>query len=328
MGIRTRLAQSEDAAAIARIYNEGITDRVATFETDLRTTADIEAWFTPDRVLVVAEDAQGVVAFASTSPYRSRPCYAGVAEFSVYVAREARGLGAGTLVMRALLEHAEASGSWKLVSRVFPENTASRVLLKKLGFREVGVYEKHARLDGGLAGRGDRRTPAAGESDLVRRGPIRAASAGTRSTAATAKLIVHDAATGIDLDPAAVMQQLLERLPASLHPGFHAREGEPRPDRRLFLRHAMQIDQRHGIAIVRRQPHHHRSEAMRKFTFGPSGCVIAFLNQSPGKLRPTLQVEGSTREQLSPPHGCPVEIRNSVAGHLKKPGDEALAVLK
>ncbi len=138
----------QDAGAIVRIYNEGIADRVATFETEPRTTADVEAWFTPDRVLVVAEDEHGVLAFASTSPYRSRRCYAGVAEFSVYVAREARGQGAGTRVMTSLLEQAEAAGYWKLVSRVFPENSASRSLLQKLGFREVGSYEKHAKLDG------------------------------------------------------------------------------------------------------------------------------------------------------------------------------------
>ncbi len=147
MGISTRPATPHDAAAIARIYNEGIADRVATFETEPRSEADIEAWFTGDRLIVVAEDAHAVVAFASTSPYRSRPCYAGVAEFSIYVSREARGRGAGTLVMDALLAQAEAGGLWKLVSRVFPENTASRALLRKRGFREVGVYEKHARLD-------------------------------------------------------------------------------------------------------------------------------------------------------------------------------------
>ena len=148
MGITTRLAARDDAAAIARTYNEGIADRVATFETEPRTAADVEAWFAGDRVIVVAEEMQAVVAFASTSPYRNRPCYAGVAEFSVYVGREARGRGAGTLVMAALLEHAESAGYWKLVSRVFPENTASRALLRTMGFREVGIYEKHARLDG------------------------------------------------------------------------------------------------------------------------------------------------------------------------------------
>jgi L-amino acid N-acyltransferase YncA len=148
MGLSTRLATTDDASAIARISNEGIADRMATFETELRSVADIEAWFTGDGLIVFAEDAHAVVAFASTSPYRSRPCYAGIAEFSVYVGREARGQGAGTLVMTTLLAHAEAAGLWKLVSRVFPENTASRALLRKLGFREVGVYEKHARLDG------------------------------------------------------------------------------------------------------------------------------------------------------------------------------------
>lgn len=148
MGISTRSATRNDAVAIARIYNEGISDRVATFETEPRTVSDVEGWFSGDRVIVVAEDNDTVIAFASTSTYRSRPCYAGIVEFSVYVAREARGRGAGTLVMAALLDHAEAAGFWKLVSRVFPENTVSRALLRKLGFREVGVYENHARLNG------------------------------------------------------------------------------------------------------------------------------------------------------------------------------------
>lgn len=89
-----------------------------------------------------------VVAFASTSAYRSRGCYAGIAEFSVYVARRARGRGAGRLAMEALIGAAEEAGFRKLVSRVFPENAASRKLLASVGFREVGTYEKHARLDG------------------------------------------------------------------------------------------------------------------------------------------------------------------------------------
>ena len=77
-----------------------------------------------------------------------RPCYAGVAEFSVYTAREARGRGAGQLGMQALIAAAEAAGFWKLVSRVFLENAPSRKLLRSLGFREVGIYQKHAQLDG------------------------------------------------------------------------------------------------------------------------------------------------------------------------------------
>ncbi len=146
--LRTRAAVPDDAEAIARIYNEGIEDRVATFETRPRSAEDVGGWFDGVHPIVVAEDGGRVLAFASTSTYRPRDCYAGIAEFSVYVAREARGRGAGRAAMEALIAESERAGFWKLVSRVFPQNTASLRLLKSLGFREVGRYEKHAKLDG------------------------------------------------------------------------------------------------------------------------------------------------------------------------------------
>ena len=146
--MQTRLAGPADSAAIARIYNEGIADRVATFETRSRTEDDVRGWFDELHPVVIVEDNGQVVAFASTSTYRPRECYAGIAEYSVYVAREARGRGAGKLAMEALLEAAAQAGFWKLVSRIFPENKASLALMKSLGFREVGTYEKHGQLDG------------------------------------------------------------------------------------------------------------------------------------------------------------------------------------
>jgi L-amino acid N-acyltransferase YncA len=146
--MRARSATPADAAAITEIYNQGIEDRVATFETRLRSAEDVRGWFDGVHPAVVVEEGGRIVAFASTSTYRPRECYAGIAEFSVYVLRAARGRGAGRLAMLALIEAAEAAGFWKLVSRVFIENVASLGLLGSLGFREVGVYEKHARLDG------------------------------------------------------------------------------------------------------------------------------------------------------------------------------------
>lgn len=146
--LNARTATIDDAPAIAAIYNQGIEDRIATFETLPRTTQDIEAWFKDGFPIVVVEGDGLVLAFASCSSYRPRDCYRGVAEFSVYVARDARGVGAGRKAMNALIAAAERSGFWKLVSRVFVENSASRALLLKTGFREVGIYVKHARLDG------------------------------------------------------------------------------------------------------------------------------------------------------------------------------------
>jgi L-amino acid N-acyltransferase YncA len=146
--LTSRLATVVDAPVIARIYNEGIDDRLATFETRRRTAADVESWFDGRHPVVVVEDAGEIVAFAGTSTYRLRDCYAGIAEFSVYTARASRGRGAGRLAMEALVDAAAAAGFWKLVSRVFVENAPSRALLKGLGFREVGVYERHGQLDG------------------------------------------------------------------------------------------------------------------------------------------------------------------------------------
>ena len=146
--MNSRAATAADAAAIARIYNEGIEERIATFETRPRTAADVARWFDDTHPIVVIEDGGEIIAFASTSTYRPRECYSGIAEFSVYAARSARGRGAGKAAMIALIQAARNAGFWKLVSRVFVENGPSRGVLKSVGFREVGTYERHARLDG------------------------------------------------------------------------------------------------------------------------------------------------------------------------------------
>ena len=146
--MRARSAGVEDAAALASIYNQGIRDRIATFETRLRSVAEIREWFDGAHPIVAVEEDGRVVAFAATFAYRPRTCYAGIAEVSVYVERAFRRRGAGRLALECLIEEARAAGFWKLVSRIFPENTASRRLVASLGFREVGTYEKHGQLDG------------------------------------------------------------------------------------------------------------------------------------------------------------------------------------
>lgn len=146
--LAVRSADIADCAAIARIYNQGIDARIATFETRHRTPEDIAAWLGTRYPVIVVTRNDEVVGFAAASTYRPRDCYAGIAEYSVYVANHAQGIGVGRVALTALIAAAEAAGFWKLVSRIFPENTASLALARKVGFREVGVYEKHAQLDG------------------------------------------------------------------------------------------------------------------------------------------------------------------------------------
>jgi phosphinothricin acetyltransferase len=149
MRLTARPARAADADAIARIYNEGIEDRLATFETRLRSGVDVARWLEDGFPLLVVEADDRVVAWASAAPYRpGRDAYAGIGDFSVYVARAERRRGAGRVAMEALVAEARRRGFWKLVSRIFPENEASLALCRALGFREVGTYVRHARLDG------------------------------------------------------------------------------------------------------------------------------------------------------------------------------------
>ncbi len=149
--ITTRVATASDASAIAAIYNEGIADRIATFETEPRTAEHIAALLADrgDRYpTIVAERDGHVVGWAGAGPYRRRPAYAGIAEHSVYVARTARGTGAGRAALDALCWLYAGHGFWKLVTRIFAENTASLALHERCGFRVVGVYRRHGQLDG------------------------------------------------------------------------------------------------------------------------------------------------------------------------------------
>lgn len=143
-----RAAAREDAAALAAIYNEGIADRVATFETTPRTADEARAWPQDSVVLIVADVDGAVVGWARVTTYSDRCVYQGVGEHGVYVARAARGQGIGRGLLEAMCAAAEAQGLYKLTSRVFTDNTASRAIHRAVGFEEAGLQRRHGRLDG------------------------------------------------------------------------------------------------------------------------------------------------------------------------------------
>ncbi len=147
MSVLIRAMESRDCEALAVIYNQIIDESVATFNTEHTNVESVSTWNETELVLV-AENETGVLGFVRSFPYRTRPCYVGVAQFSVYVDNSARGLGMGDALMADFLTELVARGKWKVLSRVFVENTSSRALLAKHGFREVGIYRKHAMLDG------------------------------------------------------------------------------------------------------------------------------------------------------------------------------------
>lgn len=146
-----RSALPSDALAITKIYNQGIQTRRATFETSLYTVENRRKWIVEQEehypILVAVLD-ELVVGFACVHPYRSRDCYRGIGEFSIYIRDGYKGRGIGKHLLHSLVEACAKRGYWKLVSRIFDFNHASRALCRACGFREVGIYEKHSKLDG------------------------------------------------------------------------------------------------------------------------------------------------------------------------------------
>jgi phosphinothricin acetyltransferase len=144
-----RPARAEDAEAICAIYNEGIADR-ATLETEQRTPEERRSWLASRdarHAVVVVESDGVVVGWASLNVFNARDAYRHVADISVYVARAARGKGAGTALLQRLVELGREGGFHKLVLAGFLTNAASVALYRRLGFREVGIYREQGVLD-------------------------------------------------------------------------------------------------------------------------------------------------------------------------------------
>jgi phosphinothricin acetyltransferase len=150
--VRVRPATADDADAICRIYNQGIEDRVATLETELRTPEERRQWLAArdDRhPVIVAEDADGtVLGWGSLNVFNAREAYRFVADFSIYVERAARGRSVGRAMLARLIELGREHGYHKLVLSAFPTNASGMALYTALGFRTVGVYKEQGRLDG------------------------------------------------------------------------------------------------------------------------------------------------------------------------------------
>lgn len=141
-------ALPHDAPALAAIFNEGVEDRVATFQSTPSAVAEFAARIAGDGPLVVARAGERALGWSGVVPYSARDYYAAVGEYQVYVARAARGRGVGRSLLEALVERCERSGYLKLVGKLFADNAASVALAHSCGFRDVGVHQRHGRLDG------------------------------------------------------------------------------------------------------------------------------------------------------------------------------------
>ena len=150
--VQIRDATLDDAAAIARIYNQGIEDRVATLETELRSAEERAEWLAAHGlrypVLVAADGTNIVLGWGSLNVFNPRRAYEQVVDFSLYVAREHRGRGIGDSLLGALEARARSLGYHKMVLAGFPTNIPGKRLYERHGFTLVGIYHEQGLLDG------------------------------------------------------------------------------------------------------------------------------------------------------------------------------------
>lgn len=151
MSVRVRHATEQDLPAILEIYNQGIEDRVATLEEDQKDAAYMNSWYAnhDERFCVIAAEVDGIVrGWASLNRYSARRAYNGVADLSIYIARDARGQGLGQQLLKQLEQEARVKDFYKIVLFTFPFNHLGQGLYRKAGYREVGIFEKQGILDG------------------------------------------------------------------------------------------------------------------------------------------------------------------------------------
>ncbi|WP_240969423.1 GNAT family N-acetyltransferase [Streptomyces sp. HNM0575] len=149
------------ADEVLAIYQAGIDEGDATFETTAPTWEDFDAAKLPGHRFVAVHRETGggaangsgtgpgrVLGWIAASPVSARPVYAGVVEHSVYVHPGARGLGVARALLDTFIASTEAAGIWTIQAGVFPENEASIALHLRAGFRVVGTSERLGRHHG------------------------------------------------------------------------------------------------------------------------------------------------------------------------------------
>jgi L-amino acid N-acyltransferase YncA len=149
--LQVRAARFGDLPLIQDIHNQGIIDRVATLDTEVRTMTDMQLWFKrhgPRHPVLVAEVGDSIAGWASLNTFNTRLAYQYVADLSIYLARPWRGKGLGARLLAPLIPLARELGYHKIVLSAFPTNTAGMRLYERQGFTTVGIYKEMGLLDG------------------------------------------------------------------------------------------------------------------------------------------------------------------------------------
>ncbi|SFH52152.1 phosphinothricin acetyltransferase [Tindallia magadiensis] len=145
-----RLAQKKDLPAITFIYNQGISTRYATLESEYKNLDEMKEWFMtrkPRYCVIILEYDGEILGWASLNPFHYRTAYDGVADFSIYISENHRGKGLGKILMKHLENLARENNFYKLVLFTPNHNESAKKLYINRGFRVVGIYYHQGKID-------------------------------------------------------------------------------------------------------------------------------------------------------------------------------------
>ncbi len=146
MTIEIRDATVDDLPGIMEIYNDAVLNTTAIWNEILVDLDNRKEWFKArkDRgfpVIVAIKDG-AVAGYASYGDWRAFDGYRHTREHSIYVDKNARGLGLGRTLMQALIDHAKTNDVHVLIGAIESENTASIRLHEAMGFRVAGQFSE------------------------------------------------------------------------------------------------------------------------------------------------------------------------------------------
>lgn len=139
--IELRPAIAGDLPAITEIYNEAILNTVATFDLEMKSIEEMQAWLEKhgeDYPVVVCISEGRIVGYASLNEYSPKKAYAATAEVSVYIDSSHRREGFGRTLLGAIIEAGMGKGIHSMIARITEGNDISLHLFEEFDFTHVG----------------------------------------------------------------------------------------------------------------------------------------------------------------------------------------------
>jgi len=145
--MKIRNFKKSDFNFVKSIYQQGIDTGNATFQKKAKGWNEWNSSFL-DTCRIVAELNDEVVGWAALSAASKRTVYNGVAEVSIYIAKNYANYGIGNSLLSELVSTSENEGIWTLQAGIFPENESSIAIHSKNGFKKLGIRKNLGKMNG------------------------------------------------------------------------------------------------------------------------------------------------------------------------------------